>query len=452
MPAAWSTTQEAINKLWYNITVNFDIPATNTAIGVPAGHGARIDIQARSGSVQGAAWSAMNGNGSTAQTLTPFSPYTTTNALSQTYTIPIDGSPAIDTNPYLRFQITFNSGVVAPSPTVNTGTVTPVIKDVIVRFFNPNDNFYWSQERDLGSGASAFGIFNATATAAGSTISYSFRAASTETVLHTTAWTAVTSGSIPGVAFGRYIQWAAQIQPAASQATEPATYPYIDAVSFNYTIGSELTAGPVASTWVDKRYWFFCQERNQTFNNRAWCLDSNLAWSKHNNLNASCAAVYKNFMLFGVQRAPTATSNLTSGRVGIFDRSNDDDGVKVPWVLKTKEYPSQDLRAPVTIRAVDILGRAMSAVSTPGIAVGLGGFGYTVAAASWNVAAVSSGFTYSTQVMNMGGSGQEAGHANFPANRWGSTVGLIISGDKPASRAQIGRIQISTMRKEPQVR
>lgn len=439
----WTTTQEAVDKTWFRVEVDVDIPPANSALGVPTGHGARLDVYCRTGSVQGAAYSAMTD--ADTQVITNY----TTTGLNQTVKVDIDGTPALTTRPYLRYRVVLNSGVSAPSASANTGTVTPVVKAVRIYFFNADANFYWSQETDLGSAANAFGVFNAAHTANGATITYSLRAGSTETNLHAQAWTNVTPGAVPGVAFARYVEWAVQVQPAASQSSVPT----ITAVSIGYTNTNETAMQPPAAAWADKRYYLQVQERNNAFNNRTLTLDQNGAWSKHTNINASCFAVWKEKLLFGLQRAAGATSNLTTGRVCQFDRfSESDDGTAIAWYVRTADFRSPDLRAPITVRGVSILGRALVPQVVPSPAGGLGSVSYIVQTGQWMCSAIGGGNPWSTQVVVMHGQGYETGEVNFAADWWASTAAVLVSGNSNSQRAQIDGITIHAWMKEPKHR
>mgnify|MGYP001619603133 FL=1 len=381
----------------------------------------------------------VQGNGSTASALT----------------IAIDGTPALTSRPYLRYRVGFNDGIVAPSATVDTGTVTPVVHAVRVRFFNAASIYYWSQQIDLGPAASGWGRFLINETANGATRTWYLRAAASGTALNTAVFaditTNVTNGTDPQatVAWARYAQWVVRVQPGASASAMWES----ESQDLTWPNANEVSSGPPASAWADRRYHLWVQERNNTYNNVCFVLDSRFAWTKFRGFGILSASVFKDRLLLGVQRSPGATSNLSAGRILMpSETSNDDDGTAVEWFIQSKDYTIGDLRSPIAVRGIEMIARTLSIFTPPPGGPSLGGIGFMSTPGVVYVTMIGGGQAWAIQQVQIGGAGVEYGYSGFGANRWYPTVGFRILGGELGKKPQIDQVTVNVWKKEPQNR
>lgn len=130
----------------------------------------------------------------------------------------------------------------------STGVSTPVIDKVYL------GGTYLSNIHNTGGNIYQWGAFQASSNKAGQTITYYYRAATTEVLVGSAAWVAIVPGAVPAAAVTDvFIQLKAELS-----TTDSTMDPYVDSMTVNWIVatGSGVnTLQNVASFVWNNRYW-----------------------------------------------------------------------------------------------------------------------------------------------------------------------------------------------------
>ena len=164
---------------------------------------------------------------------------------------------------YLRWGVTLNS---------STGVNTPVVDKVYV------GGTYLSEIHDTGGNILQWGPFQAVQSAAGQTITYYYRAASTSGGVSAAAWTAIVTGAAPNTAVtNTFIQ--IKIEMSTTDATQA---PSVQNYTVNWVLSSASGASVlqnVASIIILNRYWLAAATLGATENDIVIVLGKSTAGS-----------------------------------------------------------------------------------------------------------------------------------------------------------------------------
>ena len=139
------------------------------------------------------------------------------------------------------------------------------------------------------------------------------------------SWTTETNNTTITTSTNPYVQ--VRAHDFVGSTTDTAK---IDALTINYNVGSNAESS-VAEIYRNRYYWF-AQTQNGSYNDVAYVLDSNGAWTRLTGINARSATLINGLLYTG------GSKTTSGGYLWKQDTSYDDDSETINAYWQSKDY------------------------------------------------------------------------------------------------------------------